>query len=447
MPSLLAGPPCSVSPTKPVTPPDPVTSSGRQVDVVGAPAPTKVERLVVEDDLEAGVVDRADDGVAVVVGVEDLVEAPLRDRDVAAGDAPRRPPRRPRWCSRRRDGIVAVLPSKPSVMVSPSASKPRSETVCTSTIVVGVAWYGRRPRRWCGRRSRGRCAAAGRPAADAGVGHHRGARAGLDRGLGDVVAAVAVGAVEGVVAAELVADLVGDVVDGEEVALRLGQAGAAAALVVAADDAEVGDATAVLAEGDVADVVVGGADQLAEDGAVLAERQDAAEVEIAGMSSSGAPLSSTSKHGAAPHGPSAPVASASVSRLSLSVSLTRRSSVREVVVVDLVDPVDQGDLLGQHVGGAEVGGVGRVGGQREPVEVALDGWPASGSLSRGPRLRRRCRAARSTSPSWRRFSGCRQVDGAVAEVRGGAAAVVGRVDVPVAPCHRACARRRGSPSG
>ncbi len=40
---------------------------------------------------------------------------------------------------------------------------------------------------------------------------------------------------------------------------------------------------------------------------------------------------------------------------------------RQVVVVDVVDPVHQGDLLGEHVGGAEVGRVRRVGDQREPV--------------------------------------------------------------------------------
>ena len=51
-------------------------------------------------------------------------------------------------------------------------------------------------------------------------------------------------AVERVVAAELVAHLVGDVVDGEEVADRVGEAGAAAPLDAPADDADAGDAAA-----------------------------------------------------------------------------------------------------------------------------------------------------------------------------------------------------------
>ena len=50
--------------------------------------------------------------------------------------------------------------------------------------------------------------------------------------------AVRLGAVEGVVAGELVAHLVRDVVDGEEVADRGREAGAALRLAVAADDAE-----------------------------------------------------------------------------------------------------------------------------------------------------------------------------------------------------------------
>ena len=90
-------------------------------------------------------------------------------------------------------------------------------------------------------------------AADAGVRHHRHAGAGLD--AGPSVAAAAAGE-EGVVAGVLVAELVGDVVDREEVALGLGEAGAAPALVVPADHAEIGDAAAVHAEADMADVIV-----------------------------------------------------------------------------------------------------------------------------------------------------------------------------------------------
>ena len=94
-------------------------------------------------------------------------------------------------------------------------------------------------------------------AADAGVGHDRGAGARLDRvRAAAVAAAVGQRAVEGVVAVELMTHLVGHVVDGEVVADRRGQAGAAARLVAAADDAEAGDAAARVAHRDVADVVV-----------------------------------------------------------------------------------------------------------------------------------------------------------------------------------------------
>ena len=86
--------------------------------------------------------------------------------------------------------------------------------------------------------------------ADARVGHDRGATAGLDRVGGAAVAAGAVElvAVEGVIAAELVAHLVRHVVHGVEVADRRRDAGAAASLIRAADDPEVGDAAARLAE-------------------------------------------------------------------------------------------------------------------------------------------------------------------------------------------------------
>ncbi len=70
------------------------------------------------------------------------------------------------------------------------------------------------------------------------------------------------------------AHLVGDVVDGEAVAGRRGEAGAARRLVGGADDAEAGDAAAVAvgAERDVPDVEVVGADDLADDEPVLVER-------------------------------------------------------------------------------------------------------------------------------------------------------------------------------
>ena len=71
-----------------------------------------------------------------------------------------------------------------------------------------------------------------------GVGHDRRAAARLDRGAAVAIpaAAVRLGAVEGVVAGELVPHLVRDVVDGEEVADRGREAGAALRLAVAADD-------------------------------------------------------------------------------------------------------------------------------------------------------------------------------------------------------------------
>ena len=268
-------------------------------------------------------------------------------------------------------------------------------------------------------------------AADAGVGHHRGARAGLDRGVGDVAAAGAEGAVEGVVAAELVADLVGDVVDGEEVALGLGEAGAAAALVVAADDAEVGDAATVHAERDVADVVVGGADQLTEDGAVLAEGRAAAEVEVAEgvVTLVGRPVVVVRVEA---RGRAARAVGAG--RLRVGVEVERVGVVDqaqldgEVVVVDLVDPVDQGDLLGQHVLAAEVGGVGRVGGQREAVvaPVRRHVGDAVGGPGLGDGLAQGLDLTLGTTLGRRR-----EVGRAVAQVGGGAAAVEGRVDVPV----------------
>ena len=134
--------------------------------------------------------------------------------------------------------------------------------------------------------------------ADPGVGHDRRAGARLDRRRRLVAAAVRLRAVERVVAAELVAHLVRDVVDGEEVADRRREAGAAARLAVSADGVELGDAAARVAEREVADVVVRGADELADHDLVAGERgARAGRVACAAV-----------KHGAEPHGPFGPVA-------------------------------------------------------------------------------------------------------------------------------------------
>ena len=104
----------------------------------------------------------------------------------------------------------------------------------------------------------------------------------------------------------------------------------------------------------------------------------------------------------------------------------------EVVVVDLVDPVDQGDLLGQHV-------------RRCRSRRRTTGrWSApGGSSGAGPAARRRVRGRRAAPATVSRQRRDLALDDAaarlrgrsadaVAQVRGGAAPVVGRVDVPVA---------------
>ena len=213
--------------------------------------------LVVEDDLEARLVGLRRRHVVDLVGVE-LVVAPLRDGDVAAGDC----------FHGSLDGRGVVVGERDR---RGGAVEGQHESVTGAEVAerdglhldvgIGLGAVGvdlvDGAEREVGVGVRLQVVLP----ADAGVRHHRRAGARLDRGLRDVAAAGAEGSVEGVVSGELVADLVGDVVDGEEVALRLGQAGAAAALVVAADDAEVGDTAAVVAQRDVADVVVRGADR------------------------------------------------------------------------------------------------------------------------------------------------------------------------------------------
>ena len=66
------------------------------------------------------------------------------------------------------------------------------------------------------------------------------------------------------------AHLVGDVVDGEEVTDRGRETSAATRLVRAADDAELGDATAGLTHAEMSEVVVARSDDLADDVALTA---------------------------------------------------------------------------------------------------------------------------------------------------------------------------------
>ena len=197
--------------------------------------------------------------------------------------------------------------------------------------------------------------------ADARIGHDRLAAAGLDRGRPVAVAAGAVElvAVERVVAAELVAHLVRDVVDRVEVSDRGRDARAAACLVRAADDAEIGDAAAGLAEREMADVVVARADDLAD--------------HVAG-----------SRRARAPGDLSLGEAGCRAARAVRRRRLAPRVEVEQVVVrdqlepdahvvlVDLVDPVHERDLGRRHVRrAAEVVRVARVGDQSEPVRAEL----------------------------------------------------------------------------
>ena len=125
-------------------------------------------------------------------------------------------------------------------------------------------------------------------------------------GVAVAARAVELVAVERVVAAELVAHLVRHVVDGVEVADRRRDARAAARLVRAADDAEVGDAAARLAEREVADVVVRRADDLADHEARARRREQPVTCDCV-------------KHAAAPQGPFGAVAASQVLRFSRSL--------------------------------------------------------------------------------------------------------------------------------
>ena len=268
--------------------------------------------------------------------------------------------------------------------------------------------------------------------ADAGVGHHRRARAGLDRAGGRPVAAGAVrlGAVEGVRAAELVTHLVGDVVDGEEVALGRGQAGAAAGLAVAADTGA-GHAAARVAEGEVADVVAGGADELAHDDAVAGQRRARARGQVG--------LREARSRAARPVG---------LDGLGGGVEVELRGVVDQhqldgqVVAVDVVDPVHQRDLLGQHIRGAEVRRVRRVGDQRQAVGAQRDLRARAPRRRRGLRARTGTRRARARpAPAAAPAARCRGSSGRGCRHR----CTPGRRTRP--PARRTRAPTRGSPTG
>ena len=108
------------------------------------------------------------------------------------------------------------------------------------------------------------------------------------------------------VAAELVAHLVRHIIHGVKVADRRRDAGAAAGLVRAADDPEVGDAAARPAQREVADVVVRSADDLPDHEPGARRAGAAGDCDCV-------------KQPAAPQGPFGPIACAHVSRLSRSL--------------------------------------------------------------------------------------------------------------------------------
>ena len=218
------------------------------------------------------------------------------------------------------------------------------------------------------------------------------------------------------------AHLVGDVVDGVEVAVGLGDAGAARRLRAGADDAEPGDAAARLAERDVGDVELVGADDLAGDGAVAVEGAAGTARDliqrVTGVVAAG------------------PVRG---NRLAVGVE------VEQVVVadedhrdrllgfVDLIDPVHQRDLRRGDVGrAAEVLGVAGLADQGEAVRAQLRAVAEAagrGRLALGDAGRARDRAL------GRQLAERAVAIGEVGAVVAGVEAlveVVGRVDVPTA---------------
>ena len=154
----------------------------------------------------------------------------------------------------------------------------------------------------------------------------------------------------------------GHVVDGEEVADRGRQARAPAGrLHRVPDHAEEGDAAARLAEHEVADVVAAGPGDAVGDEVVLDDRLAVARV--AGAARVARRRARARRSGAAVLGVGIEVEGV--------VAVDQHELDREIVVVELVDPVHQRHLGRGDVLGAEVGGVRRVADQGQPVR-ALD---------------------------------------------------------------------------
>ena len=215
------------------------------------------------------------------------------------------------------------------------------------------------------------------------------------------------------------------VVDGVEVTLGLRQPGATAGLVLPADDAELRHATAVDTETDVPDVVVAGPDDLAEDGLVARQQGAGAARQLRRGEARGRAAGTVGLDG-----------------LGVGVEVELVGLVDEdhvdaqVVVVDLVDPVHQGDLLRQDVRAPEVAGVGLVGQEREPVGALDDDATRPFADGRGALggVELDLVQVGLDQLLLRRRQGGAEVGDVEAVV-----AVVGRVDVPEAPGPRTAA--------
>ena len=131
--------------------------------------------------------------------------------------------------------------------------------------------------------------------------------------------------------------------------------GAAAGLVRAADDAEVRDAAARLAEREVPDVVVRRADDLADHEARSGGARAARDLRL--REAGGRAARTVGRRRGVP-------------RVEVEEVVVRDQlhPDREVVLVDLADPVHQRDLRGGDVRNAVVRRVPRVGDHGEPVE-------------------------------------------------------------------------------
>ena len=174
--------------------------------------------------------------------------------------------------------------------------------------------------------------------ADACISHDRGAAAWLHRGGRVAVAARAVElvAVEGMVAAELVAHLMRHVVYGVEVTGRRRDAGAAASLVRAAHDSQVGDAAAGLAKCEVADVVIRRADDLPDHKPRAGRAGAAGHLRL--REAAGRATGSIWPDRLRPR--------VQVEQI---VVIDQHHEDREIVLIDLIDPVHQRDLRRSHI--------------------------------------------------------------------------------------------------